>query len=334
MFLFFFHAANSMWICERLCWRSVHLEHVCCRKTVSFSCLQQTLIEVDLSKLIENFVAVKRKAMIMLFSRDIVEDGDGRWDERYITLPCNLRLWDFHHQTNFFHPSLRYYLYLQRSNKPSTSQKHNRTSINNNASPPQQPHPQPRYHPSTLHDYPPLPLCQPSRWLCPPWSCKFETLIPRFLLPTPETKKYGRQQILMLWGKQVMFATRQCSCGRYVIAGKRCPCGVQNWMIPTSLLSCVLEWSWSLAVSLVGELKNHLVLILWCIEGESRTLMEVCHGRDWDGADMRVCSSLCSFVFGVDALTVFALVYSQLFVSNSSAEVSWCLVFLFTYLYR
>jgi hypothetical protein len=49
---------------------------------------------------------------------------------------------------------------------------------------------------------------------------------------------------------------------------------------------------------------------------------------------MRVCSSLCSFVFGVDALTVFALVYSQLFVSNSSAEVSWCLVFLFTYLYR
>jgi hypothetical protein len=54
-----FHAANSMWICERLCWRSMHLGYVCCRKPVSS--------QVDLSKLIQNFVvAVKRESMIML----------------------------------------------------------------------------------------------------------------------------------------------------------------------------------------------------------------------------------------------------------------------------
>jgi hypothetical protein len=70
MFLFFFHAANSMWICERLCWRSMHLGYVCCRKPVSS--------QVDLSELIESSCGEEKFNDHVMFLRLSGNDRDGK----------------------------------------------------------------------------------------------------------------------------------------------------------------------------------------------------------------------------------------------------------------
>lgn len=55
-----------------------------------------------------------------------------------------------------------------------------------------------------------------------------------------------------------MFATRMCrGCGKYVIAGKRCPCGVQNWWSCHSSIAHPLHHSFC-----YSNLEKRLLLVI------------------------------------------------------------------------
>jgi hypothetical protein len=152
-----------------------------------------------------------------------VRFGDG--DERYITLPLNLQLLilDHHHQTS----SIECYLHSQGPNKTSTL---STTQIVYSST--TMPH-HLNNHTHT-HDVIPQPCTTISLSPCVNYV-DGSPLGPVSFMPLPSSPFERQMDVrglmrmrLMLAEKQVMFATRQCSCGRYVIAGKRCPCGVQN----------------------------------------------------------------------------------------------------------